>query len=148
MSRDGWDPLRELAGVQRRMNSLFEGALAGADFDANGEVGAWSPPADVHETPGEWCALLEIPGVSGDRIGLRVDHETLIVEGEAAGDRDRPGEMYHRVERSHGKFVRRLPFPSDFDADSIVASYRDGVLTVRAPRRDGPGARSYRVTVR
>ena len=39
MKRSDPDPLQELAGVQHRMNRLFESALARTDFEAEGGFG-------------------------------------------------------------------------------------------------------------
>lgn len=38
------------------------------------------------------------------------------------------------VERSNGKFLRRLPLGFDVDPDKVAATFDDGVLSVRIPK--------------
>ena len=41
-----WNPLSELLSVQKRMNDLFESALARSNFEAGQDVDRWTPVAD------------------------------------------------------------------------------------------------------
>ena len=51
MSQRGeWGPMGDLQAVQRRMNELFEQAMARTNFEANAEVEGWTPVCDVYET--------------------------------------------------------------------------------------------------
>ena len=148
MSQAEWDPLKELVGVRERMNKMFESALARTNFDADGEVGAWTPVADVYETPSELRLLLELPGLAADEIDLRIDGDELLVQGDRRTERGGAGEQFHRVERSHGKFARRFPLPSSVDRGSVRAVYRDGVLEVALAKRDGGSDGPIRVAIR
>ncbi len=146
MAQREWDPLKELVGVQQRMNKLFESALARTNFDAEGEIGGWSPVADAYETDRAMVLQIEIPGVDQGALDVRVDRDELVVQGERRMDREPSGE-YHRVERSFGKFSRRFAIPPGTDRESVEAVYRDGVLRVTLARRGGDG-RAIKVAVR
>lgn len=147
MDRSDWDPLRELSAVQRRMNRLFEGALARTDFETPGGFDRWVPQADVYETAESVVFDLELPGLRLDAIELRLDGEELVVEGERRMDHEGPGEHFHRVERAYGKFARRFPLPQGVDRGGIRATYRDGLLRVVLPMRAGSGAGQVRVPI-
>ena len=148
MTQSDWDPLKELQIVQQRMNKLFETALARTNFDAEGGVGAWIPVADVFETSEGLVVCLELPGLASSDIDVRVDGDELVVQGERRMDREHPGEQYHRVERSYGKFVRRFPLASDVDRNSAAATYNGGVLTVRLARRLTDERKPIRLEIR
>ena len=148
MSQADWDPLKELVGVRERMNKMFESALARTNFDTNGEVGAWTPIADVLETPSELMLFLELPGLSAEEIDLRIDGDELLVSGDRRTERGGAGEQFHRVERSHGKFARRFPLPSSVDRGSVRAVCRDGVLEITLSKRDGGADGPIRVAIR
>ena len=148
MANAEWDPLKELVGVQERMNKLFESALVRTNFDAEGGVGAWTPLADVYETPTHVVFSLELPGLSLADIDLKVEDDDLLVHGERKMQREEEGEQFHRVERSYGKFARRFRLPSHVDRDSVEATYRDGVVTVALSKRDGAAKKPIRVTIR
>lgn len=148
MAQSDWDPLKELQIVQQRMNKLFETALARTNFDAEGGVGAWIPVSDAYELPEALVFCLELPGLSAADIDVRVDGDELVVQGERRMDREHPGEQYHRVERSYGKFVRRFPLSSDVDRNSALAAYTNGVLTVRLARRVSDERKAIRLEIR
>ncbi len=148
MSQTNWDPLKELVGVRERMNKMFESALARTNFDADGEVGAWTPVADVYETPSELMLFLELPGLGADEIDLRIDGDDLLVQGDRRTERGGTGDQFHRVERSHGKFARRFPLPSSVDRGSVHAVCKDGVLRITLSKRDGGSQGPIRVAIR
>jgi len=143
-----WDPLKELGAVQKRMNKLFESAMAGADFEASGEPDTWTPVSDMYETADSLVLYLELPGLEQSRIDVRVDGDYLVVSGEREIDREQAGERFHRVERSYGKFLRRFHLPSTVDREAVEATYRDGLLRIRLLSRKDRQPDSIRVAVR
>lgn len=149
MSEQGWDPLKELASVQRRLNELFDAAIARTDYSPEGEAGGWVPMADVVETEDRWIAVVELPGVEPQALEVRIEADGLVVEGERkmAGAADAV-EAYHRVERSYGRFHRRFPLPSGTaDRGEASATYRNGLLTVTV-RKGGSRRTAVRIQVR
>lgn len=130
------DPLRELLKVQQKVNDLCENAMARMDFAIEAGFDAWAPVSDVYESADALVMCLELPGLTREQIELRIDGDELVVEGERQMDREQQGEQFHRVERSYGKFSRRFNLPSAVDRESVQASYRDGLLVIRLPRKD------------
>lgn len=148
MARSEWDPLKELETVQRRMNQLFESAMDRTNFDAEGGFGSWVPSADLYETGDEVVAYVELPGIPPSDVSLRLDGDALVVEGERRMERAAPGEQYHRVERSYGRFQRRLALPSGVDRDSASASFADGVLVVTLRKSPDDRSRPIKLEIR
>ena len=149
MPQAEWDPLKELAKVQDRMNHLFESALARTNFDAGGGIDTWTPTADVHETDSHLVLSLELPGVDQKDIDLRVDGDELVVEGERRMTRETSkGEQFHRVERSYGKFSRRFAVPSTVNRESVAAVYRNGVLQITLPKKGSKQPGPIRVSIK
>jgi HSP20 family protein len=142
-----WDPLKELVTVQKRMNKLFESALARTDFETQDDVDSWTPSCDVYETPEALVLYLELPGLEQEQIELRLDGDELVVAGERKIDREQPGEHFHRVERSYGKFSRRFHLPSSVDRETVEASYRNGLLRVSLANKGPRPARTIRVAI-
>jgi HSP20 family protein len=148
MAQTEWDPLKDLVGIQERMNKLFESALARTNFDAEGGVGAWTPVADVYEDAEKLVFCLELPGLAQSEIDVRLEDDELVVRGERQMDRGAPGEQFHRVERSYGKFVRRFRLRSRIDPASVAAGYRDGVLVVTLAKKEDAVKTPIRVVIR
>ena len=148
MRRGDPDPLKELAGVQHRMNRLFESALARTDFEAEGGFGSWSPVCDLVETDQALLFWLEVPGLDQRDLDVRIEGDELLVAGELKRDREDGGEQFHRIERSSGRFSRKFPLPQDVDRESIDAQYRGGVLRITVAKRSFERAGPIRVPVR
>ena len=79
---------------------------------------------------------------------MRLEDDELVVRGERRMDRGAPGEQFHRVERSYGKFVRRFRLRSHIDPASVAASYQDGVLSITLAKKDDASRSPIRVAIR
>ena len=148
MTQTTWDPLKDLVGIQERMNKLFESALARSNFDAEGGVGAWTPVADVHEAAESVVFCLELPGLAQSEIDVRLEEDELVVRGERQMDRGSPGEQFHRIERSYGKFVRRFRLRPHIDTSSVAAVYQDGVLIITLAKKSDSDSKPIQIAVR
>ncbi len=98
------------------------------------EPTAWSPLIDVYETPEETIVVAEIPGVDPTRIELSISGNLLVLRGvKETGEL--PEAQLQVRERRFGTFVRQIMVPADVDFDAAQADARNGVLTVRMPKR-------------
>jgi len=148
MAKTGWNPLSELLAVQKRMNTLFESALARSNFGGQDALDSWTPVCDVFRAVDRLVFRLELPGLEQDAIEVRMDGDELVVEGNREMEREQEGERFHRVERSYGRFSRRFRLPPAIDAEGVAASYRHGVLEIVVPVREPGSPGSIRVPVR
>jgi HSP20 family molecular chaperone IbpA len=104
-----------------------------------------TPPVDIIETEVGISLLADMPGVSKERLGVRVDGETLVIEGSAAVDVPEKLELLYGEVRN--PFYRRsFTLSRELDASKIEASLRDGVLRLHIPKAEE--ARPRRIDVR
>jgi HSP20 family protein len=95
---------------------------------------ALSPPVDIRETDDGITLTADMPGVSGDRLNLRVDGNTLIIEGDARLDMPEGIQpLYADVRATH--YRRSFGLSAELDTGNIEASLHNGVLTLRIPKR-------------
>jgi HSP20 family protein len=132
-----WDPLRDLLSLQERMNRLFEESFAGR-LEEPAVVGSatWTPLADAYETPEAFVVLLELPGIDENDVEVLVDGDTLTVKGQRRALGQRP-DRFHRMERSHGPFLRSFQLSEEVDPDRVSAQLREGVLRLELPKLTG-----------
>lgn len=98
------------------------------------EPTAWSPSIDMYETPEETLVVAEIPGVDPGRIELSLTGNQLILRGvKETGDL--PESLLQVRERRFGTFLRQVMLSSEVDFDAAQAEARNGVLTIRLPKR-------------
>jgi HSP20 family protein len=56
-------------------------------------------------------------------------------------------ENYHRRERSFGSFRRSFTLPVEVDEEKIVASFKDGVMTIDLPKSQTAQKKSKKITI-
>jgi HSP20 family protein len=92
------------------------------------------PPVDVFEDADGLTLLADLPGVSKERLDVRVEGDTLIVEGDVQiALSEQMQAVYADIRSTH--YQRRFALSDELQAENIEASLKDGVLTVRIPKR-------------
>eukprot|EP00208_Stichococcus_sp_RCC1054_P006089 CAMPEP_0206134452 /NCGR_PEP_ID=MMETSP1473-20131121/14_1 /ASSEMBLY_ACC=CAM_ASM_001109 /TAXON_ID=1461547 /ORGANISM="Stichococcus sp, Strain RCC1054" /LENGTH=229 /DNA_ID=CAMNT_0053526059 /DNA_START=199 /DNA_END=888 /DNA_ORIENTATION=- len=93
---------------------------------------------DVAETRDAFVFTADLPGVQKQNTKVQANKKDrmLTITGERAAPEvaEEEKSMRRRRERRFGKFSRTFQLPEDANLDSIKASFKDGVLTVRVGR--------------
>jgi HSP20 family protein len=142
-----FDPLREMAVLQDRVNRVFGDLTRRFDDDVMSR-GAWVPAVDIFENGDHELVLkAELPDLTREDINIRVENNTLTISGEKKMDKDVHDDKYHRIERTFGNFSRSFTLPPTVDTGKIGAEYRNGVLTVKLPLREEAKPKQIQVQV-
>jgi len=142
-----FDPFREMAALQERVNRAFGDVGRRYDDDLTTR-GAWVPAVDIYQTDTHTLVLkVELPDVAREDIDLRVENDTLTITGQKLRDKSVREEQYHRIERTFGAFSRTFTLPPTVDATKIGAEYKNGVLSVTLPLREEAKPRQIQVAV-
>ena len=130
-----WDPFRDVAALQDRINRIFNESF-GRSRDIDDEVGLydWSPPVDIYETTDGIVLKAELPGIHKDDVSVEIKDNVLTLKGERLLDPKIKDEHYYRKERNFGKFQRSFSLQDPIRSALIKASFKDGVLTIEVPR--------------
>jgi HSP20 family protein len=139
-----WSPVHGLAALEvDRLNRMFDAAFSG---EAQALQDAWTPAVDIHETAQKDVVVtMDLPGVKKEDIKVSFENNTLSVEGTRQTLTDVPAEQFHRAERAVGTFRRSFALPAAVDGSRVDASYVDGVLTIKLPRREDARPRTIPV---
>lgn len=92
------------------------------------------PAVDIWEDKNGIVLCADMPGVSKDRLNLHIDGTNLIVEGQVAFDLPENAEALYADVRS-SLYRRSFSLSGELETGKIEASLKDGVLTVRIPKR-------------
>ena len=148
MSMVRFDPFREMAQMQDRINRIFGDAYTRRHDDDLTQRGEWFPAVDIYENANQEIVLkAELPGIAKEAIDLRVENNTLTLRGERKRDTEVKQEQFHRVERSYGSFSRSFSLPSRIDTDQVRAEFKDGVLAITLPVKAEAKPRQIEVAV-
>jgi HSP20 family protein len=105
------------------------------------------PPVDVYEEAGSVVVKAEIPGMKKEEIEVRVSGDALTISGKKEKEEKVERKDYRRFERAAGAFSRTITLPAEVESEKVTASYKDGVLEVRAPVVAGMHAKGRKIEV-
>ena len=142
-----FDPLRELEGLSGRLNRIFDGSMVSKLPDEGAIFGDWIPAMDIQETDGEYLLKTDLPAMKREDVKVGITDGVLTVEGERQQEKEEKGKKFHKVERSFGRFVRRVAVPTDVDQLKVNAQFKDGVLSVHLPKSASATPRSVDVKI-
>jgi len=131
--------------LRREMDSLF-------DRFGHGPAGSsdWRgvfPAVNLYETADAYELTAELPGVAPGDIELSLEGSTVILQGERKIDyATRKETSLHRRERQAGSFRRAFELPAAVESEKVEATHRNGVLTLRLPKK--PEAQPRQISVR
>jgi HSP20 family protein len=134
---------RELGDEARRLLDWLD------ESERGGAAGECSPPLDVIETAATIEILMDLPGVTIDRLHVVFSRGTLIIAGQKlAPTCEHCDAAFHLAERSFGRFARVVPLAGPFDAGAARASLSAGELRIVLPRIAERRGREIRIEVR
>lgn len=130
-----WDPFRNVATLQDRINRMFDEAfLRSKDIDDEVSLASWKPTVDIYDTDDAIILKVELPGVDKEKVAVDVKDNILTLKGERSIDKEIKEKNYYRKERSFGSFHRSFTLPTTVTPEDIRATYKDGILTIEVPK--------------
>jgi HSP20 family molecular chaperone IbpA len=101
---------------------------------AREESRALAPAVDIYENAQGITVQADMPGVSQDGLSIQADRNSLVIEGNAVIDVPAAMEAIH-AEVQATRYRRSFALSGELDAERIEATLKDGVLTLRIPKR-------------
>jgi len=99
----------------------------------NDEQSFMRPPVDVIEDKDGITLLADLPGVSKERLNLRLEAHSLTIEGEV--DLNIPHDMESQyAEVQVPRFRRTFTLSNELDGEKAAAEFRNGVLKLHIPK--------------
>jgi len=142
-----WDPLRDLATLQNRMNRFVRETYSPEGPEETLTTTSFAPPVDIYEDEHTITLKLEVPGIDEKDIDVRIEDNTLTVHGERKIEKEEKEENFRRVERQYGSFTRSFTLPSSVDSGQVSANYDKGVLKISLAKRAEAKPKQIKVNV-
>ena len=142
LTTTGSNPFEYLRELQQQVDQVFGATQGPASIRAVAH-GSY-PPINVGATPEAVDVFVFASGLDPQKLDISIQQNVLTV----AGVRNLPLESeskYYVRERFDGEFRRAISLPEDVDVDKLDATYRDGILHVKVPRRETVKPRQIRV---
>lgn len=136
-------PFGELMSLRSAMDHLFEDSFVRRPF---GYEPATTLPLDVTRTSDELIVEAALPGIKPEDVEITVEDGTLSIHGEFRSERrEHDGEtLVQEIRR--GSVSRSVTLPTGLEADKAVATFENGVLTLRFPKAESIKPRQIRIS--
>jgi len=134
--------------VERYFDRFMRGFPAPRRLARAWSAEGWLPEIDVFEREGKIVLRADVPGIKADDIDVTVEGDLLTVRGKREDEKEVKEENYYCSERSSGEFSRTIRLPEGVSAESVGASYTDGVLEVSVPKPQQAETKTTKVPVK
>ena len=132
-------PLVDWRGFERDVDRIARSAF-GFDWPAPS-----APAFSVMPDADGVTIRAELPGVDPNAVSINIENRVLTLNAER-NEEKRDAAGYRLRERTYGRFSHALRLADDLDADNVSAECRDGVLSVRIPKR--PTAKPRQIDIK
>lgn len=105
----------------------------------------WVPSVDLIEKDGKIELTAELPGMKKDDINITLEDGYLTISGKKEAEEEEKGADYYLKETRRGSFYRSFRLPGEVDENKIEASYKDGILRVTMPKKEGEKSKKIKV---
>lgn len=130
--------------IMKSMNSFFterpiKGLLESIDEFFKNPFTQLSFPLELTETSKEYIITAELPGIKKDQIQINIIGNQLTISIDNVAELAEIDEINHSYRRRHSiqKSSRSVNLPVPIDEKQVKASYKDGLLQIRIPRKSG-----------
>ena len=94
------------------------------------------PAVNIKEDEMSYELELAIPGQKKEDFNVEIDDNVMTISMETKTEEETTQENYTRREFSYQSFKRSFTLPDTVDEDKIEASYLDGILKFKLPKRE------------
>lgn len=95
------------------------------------------PAVNVRETEDDYFIEVAAPGMKKQDFKINYNNNVLTISSERQEEKEDRNEKYSRREFSYQSFQRSFTVPhNDVDGEKIEASYKDGILNIKLPKRE------------
>lgn len=131
-----WEPLREMQQMRRRLEREFERLMPRVTWapmlpEKAGEV--FLPDVDIEQTEDAIIVSADLPGLKPEDVTVEISEDSVTISGTRRREREVKEEGYYLSEREFGQFSRQIPLPAKVKDQEAKATFKDGVLEIRAP---------------
>jgi HSP20 family protein len=130
--------------IMKSMNAFFterpiKGLLESIDDFFKNPFTQLSFPVALAETSKEYLITAELPGIKKEQIQIDIIGNQLTISINNAEELSEVDEINHSYRRRHSiqKSSRSVNLPVPIDEKKVKASYKDGLLQIRIPRKGG-----------
>src|SRR5690348_7744417 len=111
----------------RRSNLFFDDFLTKDFFGGSLTNRSAVPAANVRESKENFTIELAAPGMEKGDFNLKIEDDVLTISSSKKTENEVAEDRYTRKEFSYNAFTRAFSLPESVDAETISATYENGL---------------------
>ena len=127
------------------MLTLFDDFLNNFYDDENERENLRLPAIDLIENEADYEVKANLPGFKKEDIKISINENELIIEAKHDEKKETKKGSYFLTERYSGNYRRSIALSETCDADKINAEYKNGVLSIKIPKKDPVPAKQIKI---
>ena len=127
------------------MNARTQATTGETETDQQNQS-ALLPPVDIYEDETGFTLTADLPGVSKECLGVKVNGDNLLIEGDVSVPAPQDMELVY-AEILASSYRRSFTLSRELDASKIEANLKDGVLKLRIPKAEEARPRKIEIKV-
>jgi HSP20 family protein len=94
------------------------------------------PAVNISENKDDFAVTMAAPGLQKSDFKIDIRGNLLVISSEKVQEAEKQEDGYKRREYNYNSFSRSFTLPEQVDKDKIEASYEDGILKLRIPKKE------------
>ncbi len=118
--------------------SIFEDLFKDGHLTTANQFENTLPAVNIKETSDDFQVDVAVPGKKKDDFTIELDQNVLTISSEDKSENEETSEdgRFTRKEFNYSSFQRAFNLPETVEQEKIEATYTDGVLHIRVPKRE------------
>lgn len=100
---------------------------------------------DMYQTEKDVVIKAPVAGVSPDKLDIMITDEIVGIKGTREENKEASDDRYYTQECYWGSFARTISLPTLVVPDKAEASFKDGILTIKAPKASQSKMRKLKI---
>lgn len=138
MALTRWEPMG-MRSLRDQINRMFEDVMGTT-------LPLGLPAIDLYQHENEMVVEAELPGLDLKDVEVSATEDSISIRGQSRFEREVKEENLYRSERRLGMINRTVELPTPIKPEETHASFKNGVLTIRAPIAEGVKPRKVQIS--
>lgn len=119
------------------LDDMFKQDWLGGTTNVN-RIGTSIPAVNIQESDDNFIVAVAVPGKTKEDFNIELDNDVLTISSEEKKENEvkEDNGRFTRREFSYSSFKRAFSLPETVDGEKISASYNNGVLELKLPKKE------------
>ncbi len=117
------------------MKTLFDNFFNNFEEAERNQDNIRLPEVDLIENEKNYVIKANLPGIKKENISISINNNELILEAKQEEKKEEKTDSLYKCERYSGSYKRVFGLTKLCDIDKIEADSKEGVLTIKIPKK-------------